>query len=494
MARNYNVWFMENNSRAYLDSGSKTVHDGHGHDLYRYRNGNLLPVSGDGSLVIKSDGRILNKTGNQIGFVTDYDKFTEEIRTASSASGRTTAGSASGSQQFRSPAKDTGAAGPGSSSGKNQPPAPSARPSETRSSTAGTGKQQTAGQKRAGRFWKTVFVIIGIAILINLRNGGNKTDQKQTARSTKSRNEPRVTAADPTEPRVTVTEAPTAAARTERNWQSLMRFPSAAEIESCNRTATQRSPYIYTWMNTGNGLFTGYSVDFRAEYQPNGTYCCLGQFDLDYSGSFKNYRTESNGVAGYAGFQRLYNGELKAILSLWDVMYTDRSGVQKTHRATVTYPAGAGDIFYGEGTGAKCLTDYTWLPGKWYRMQLLCRRSETTGNTTIEMWVRDLSTSVQTKLCVYDLGVPNVCFKGDTALFLENFYPQFAGCIRTMECKNFSLYRNGWQKLNKGFTGCDMASYKGSYAYTVSGDTLCMITTGVEGKGSGQDTMKFNLR
>lgn len=61
MARNYNIWFVEDNSRAYLDSGSKTVHDGHGHDLYRYHNGNLLPVSGEGALVIKSDGRILDK-------------------------------------------------------------------------------------------------------------------------------------------------------------------------------------------------------------------------------------------------------------------------------------------------------------------------------------------------------------------------------------------------------------------------------------------------
>ena len=494
MARNYNIWFMEDNSRAYLDSGSKMVHDGHGHDLFRYHNGNLLPVSGEGVLVIKSDGRILDKTGNQVGFVTDYSTFTEEIRTVSSPASREAAGTTSRAQKPHEPAKETGTAGQGSPLQSNPSTTPPSGGAGTGSVAAGAGERQSAGQKKAGRFWKVILVFVGIAFLISQLSGGK--DQKQTGSSAKSRNEIHTVSNTKSlnEIRTAVTESPTAAARTERDWQSLMKFPSAAEIESCNRTATLRSPYLYAWMDTGKGLFTGYSVDFRAEYQPNATYCCLGVFDLDYSGALKNYSTEYNGVAGYAGLQRLQNGELKAILSLWDVKYTDRSGRQKTLRATLAYPAGSDDAFGGEGTGTHCLTGYTWLPGKWYRMQLLCGRSEATGNTTIEMWIRDLSASSQTKLCVYDLGVPDVCFKGDTCVFLENFYPEFAGAVRTMECKNFSIYRNSWQKITRGNVGSESGPYKGSYAFTVSGDTLCMITTGVEGKGSNQGQMQFTLR
>lgn len=389
MARNYNVWLMNRSGGLFLDSGTQMIHDGRGHDLYRYQNGILTPLSGNDTMTLKADGRILDKTGNQAGFIMDYSKFTEEIRAS------------------KKPAAPAAASGLVAA----KPPVPS---------------------------------------------------------------------------------------RTERDWQSMMKLPSAGEIISCNRTAALRSPYLAAWLATDGRPFTGYSVDFRAEYQPDATYCCLANFDLDYSALTKTYAsvsTEYSGVAGYAGLQRLPDGKLKAILSFWDVYCKDRSGNRKTIRARLVVPAWTNnDSFGGEGTGAHCLTDYYWRPGAWYRMLLICGKSETTGNTTIEQWIQDLASTSRTKLCVYDLGVPDVRFRGRTAVFLENFDPRAAGEIRTMECRNFLVYRNGWQSVKKGTVESSAGSYKGSYAFAAAGDTLCMITTGVEGKGSNQGVQAFKLK
>ena len=471
MARNYDVWFMENSARAYLDSGTQMVHDGRGHSLYRYQGGKLLALSGKECLTVKADGRILDKTGSQAGFITDYGRFTEEIRNTAAGTARPPAGAEKNS------------------------------PQESQTGSAGAGKPQAGVQKKKTRGWVWLLVILGFIFLVSRNNSGsNPADSKGSRNSAGSNKRSAVSVVNTAARRPNLTsQAPTSAARIERDWQSLMRLPSADEIDLCNRTARMQSPYLTAWMATGKGgPFTGYSVDFRAEYQPNATYCCLGNFDLDYSAlkkKYKEYHTEYRGVAGYAGLQRLDNGDLKSILSFWDVYCTDRSGRTETIRASLVYPASDGnDSFGGEGTGAHHLTDYAWQPGKWYRMRLTCGKSETTGNTTIEQWVQDLSDMAWTKLCVYDLGVPNVAFKGDTAVFLENFYPEYAGEIRTMECRNFSVFRNKWQGIRKGTLTKRVGAYKGSCGYGVSGDTICMITTGVEGKGGRWDDLPFTLK
>ena len=79
MARNYPVWFMEGNSKMFLDSESRMVHDGQGHNLYRYSDGRLQALSGKGTITVMADGRIVNDTGNQIGFITDYAQFLKSI-------------------------------------------------------------------------------------------------------------------------------------------------------------------------------------------------------------------------------------------------------------------------------------------------------------------------------------------------------------------------------------------------------------------------------
>ena len=486
MARSYNVWLLKNNSQAYLDSGTRMIHDGGGHNLYRYENGKLLELSGDDVLVVKADGRIVDKTGNQAGFVTDYAAFTEEIQNLKTRTAGTAGTGTQPEEKKTESAKPAAAAEP--------------RPDS----------QQSEKGKKKPHIWRYVLVVIGIIFLLNQNNSGSRDSRNQAAKSTSSllsdvvsgeKKTSAPTKAPTASPTAVPTAAvPTAAARLERNWQSMITFPTASEIDRYNSTAVNRSPYLQAWMQTGSKTFTGYSVNFRAEFQPNGTYCCLGNFDLDYSAlkkTYKSYRTEYNGVAGYAGLQRLSNGELKSILSFWDVFCTDKSGKTKTIRAQLVYPSSTdNDSFSGEGTGTHCLADYPWKPGRWYQMQLLCGRSDTTGNTTVEQWVQDLSTSVWTKLCVYDLGVPNVSFKGNVCVFLENFDPKYAGAIRSMECRNFAVCRNKkWTGVTSGVVEKDIRMpYTGSYAYKVSGDTLCMITTGVTGKAREAKQMSFKLK
>ena len=288
--------------------------------------------------------------------------------------------------------------------------------------------------------------------------------------------------------------------RTDRNWRSLMTFPTDTEIDSYNRVATLRSPYLSAWIKTNGKKFVEYTVEFKADFVPNGTYCCLANFDLDYSQlkkTYKSYRTEYRGVAGYAGLQKLENGQLKAIMSFWDVFCTDKKGKQTTIRANLVYPANqVGGSFGGEGTGAHYLADYQWQPGRWYRMRLQCMKYAAGGNTVIEQWVQDMSTEKWTKLCAYDLGVKNVSFKGDVAVFLENFIPAYAGEIRTMECRNFQIKDTSGKtrRLTQAVANSSDGAYRGSYRFGAEGKTLYMITTGVTGKGKAQRQTTLKLK
>lgn len=85
MAQEYTIWFLNNNSKMLLNSATLQVHDGHGNNLYRYQNGKLYTLSGKDSLTIQPDGRIVNNTGNQVGFINNYQGFLKEIRTNTSA-------------------------------------------------------------------------------------------------------------------------------------------------------------------------------------------------------------------------------------------------------------------------------------------------------------------------------------------------------------------------------------------------------------------------
>ncbi|MBQ1252360.1 MAG: S-layer homology domain-containing protein [Firmicutes bacterium] len=294
---------------------------------------------------------------------------------------------------------------------------------------------------------------------------------------------------------------------TERTKFPLNKFtvPTRAQINADTNPHNSRSPYIYGWMDIPDGVkFIEYSVDFRAEYLPRGTYCCLGQWTMDMSGlesKYTNIRTEYSSVSGYAGFQSTCTAKGKAgIMSFWDIYAKEKStGKNVTLRAKCLYPGG-NDNFGGEGTGAHSINHYNWEEGHWYRMLLQCDNSGAT--TVVNQFVCDLETGTWTLLCQYDTLVPNGKFKGDIAVFLENYNTSLAGEVRSLELKNVR-YRDAstgqWNAVKRAYLGPNggVPAYEGSYEFGATSDRFWMITSGVGGdwygNGTGQKAGYYNV-
>ena len=294
---------------------------------------------------------------------------------------------------------------------------------------------------------------------------------------------------------------------TERGtfWSERFDIPTAEQIKNDTNPQNSRSPYIYGWLDTGsNTRFLEYSVDFKADYLPRGTYCCLGQWTMDTTELEKthtNVRNEYKGVSAYAGFQNTVVSLGKAsIMSFWDIYATDPNGRNITIRPKIIYPENYKNDsdFSGEGTGAKCLNSYNWKEGHWYRMLIQCNNS---GSTTIvEQWVCDLETNQWTLLCKYDTLLPNSCFVGDVAMFLENYIPSLGAEVRSLEVKNvryLSAATHKWEAVTKAYMGSQggLPKYEGSYQFGSTDDRFWMITSGVGGdwysNGIGQDSTSY---
>ena len=105
--------------------------------------------------------------------------------------------------------------------------------------------------------------------------------------------------------------------------------------------------------------FTAFSVDFCADFLPNGTYLSIGCWKMDISELEQKYDQVSRDghVAGYAGVQTSFNGSTNTIMSLWDIYYVDDSGQERTLRPELVYALNSMDSgeFSGEGTGAHCI-------------------------------------------------------------------------------------------------------------------------------------------
>ncbi len=280
-------------------------------------------------------------------------------------------------------------------------------------------------------------------------------------------------------------------------WAERLDFPTEDEVDICNRTSTRRSPYIAGWLKNGDvARFSRYAADFKADYLPDSTYCCLANFSMDYSslkGQYAKIHNEGD-VSMYAGFQRRDPGQTNVgIMSFWDIYCEDENGIVTKITPVRIYPESDQDTnFEGEGEGVHTLADYDWKQGKWYRMLVQCGISDTTGNTTVEQWVQDLESGSWTYLSKYDLGIKDIAFTGDVAVFLENFNPETSGEIRTMEIKNARICPEGsdkWVLLRKGYF-LENFDYPGSYDYGTDDDIFWIITTGVRGRDGAASEAK----
>ena len=356
-----------------------------------------------------------------------------------------------------------------------------------------------------------LFCLITALLLIACQDNTNKAGASKSTNTSEMENipTPAVTPAAEEAPVLEETdaqeeaEAPAVQEETEEPvepsevWKERLDLPTAEEVAACNRTSTQRSPYITGWLNTGDTVrFSQYAADFKADYLPASTYCSLANFNMDYPSLKSQYaKIYSEGdISVYAGFQRRDPGQTNVgILAFWDIYCEDENGNVTKITPERVYPESDEDTnFGGEGEGVHTLADYDWKQGKWYRMLIQCGTSDTTGNTTVEQWVQDLESGEWSYLSKYDLGVKDAAFTGNVAVFLENFNPESAGEIRSMELRNARICPEGsdkWISLREGYF-LDNYDYPGSYNYGTDQDIFWMITTGVSGRAGAASEPK----
>ena len=290
-----------------------------------------------------------------------------------------------------------------------------------------------------------------------------------------------------------------------RDWSELFRLPTGAQIAA--RPGDERSPYVIAWLSTEGAKFDAYSVDFKSDHIPYGTYSSLFNGYLDLSSLKEQYTSveSDGGINLYGGLQQGDEGKgSKSILSFWDISCTDAAGNQTIIRPKQTYAMEQTDdlAFTGEGEGAHTLLPYEWQAGRWYRMLLRCGTSEATGNTTVEQWFQDLTTDEWTHMCTYDTGVKNSGFRGNVAIFSENFLKQYAGGVRSLEFTNVRIHTSeGWKDVTStGYirsrvdkTGV-LADIYGSWEAGADDSTFYMISTGVPGWGRTENTGKLAVQ
>lgn len=289
-----------------------------------------------------------------------------------------------------------------------------------------------------------------------------------------------------------------------RAWKADVTFPSAKECKARSVISSdfdKRSPYLASWLSIDSETrYDGYCVDIKADYLPNGTYCSGFNGYLDLSSLKKTYKTVSqDGISCYAGLQNWEEGKgTGSILSFWDIFCTDRAGKTTTIRAKRIESTGksTSDSFGGEGTGAHTILPYEWQAGRWYRMLLLCGVSEESGNTTVEQWFQDLVTNEWSHMCTYDTGIPDSCFIGPAAFFLENYLTKYAGDVRTMEVANVRIHTvsdGAWHDVTR--TGpIEKAFGTGSWQAGADEHSFYMMTTGVSKWDSPEKTKSLTIR
>ena len=280
-----------------------------------------------------------------------------------------------------------------------------------------------------------------------------------------------------------------------QDWGASFPLPSRADIDAANAEARCQAPYVAGCLGIPDGTrYISYSIDFKADAAPVGTYCCLAQWGPDLAGLRRVYpdaRCDYDTVGGYAGLQHRSQGDWVSILSFWDVHYTDETGVTQTLRARLVYPEpNENDSFTGEGTGAHRIVAYPWQEGRWYRMQLRCSTSDA-GTTLVDQWICDLTTGEWTRLACYDTGLPEAALITPGFFFLEDYDTSTCGEVRSMEVANIRLtsvedetqevdVTSAWLGPNGG-----EPTYSGSYAYGAQGNRFWAITSGAGGDWYG---------
>ena len=288
-----------------------------------------------------------------------------------------------------------------------------------------------------------------------------------------------------------------------RDWNSVMPFPTDDQLSA--RKGGLRSPYItFRPQFPNRSRFTEYSLDFRADHGPTGTYICPMNWWMDMSALEKKVKRvwcDFGGVvSGYAGLQVWNDGTHGVIMTVWDTFYEDKSGNIKQIKATVTYPDNASDTRHdnsSEGSFVHYSYPFPWKTGRDYRLLLQMYDGEK-GTKCLDLWIMDLETEKWTLLFSIDTNISEDMTIYDCAGFLECFDTRTAGSVRTMEVWNArALIRGrGWVNIDRVKFGVNESvldlGYEGSHIFGADRRSAYMITSGVPGLGASKgDTFRM---
>ena len=286
---------------------------------------------------------------------------------------------------------------------------------------------------------------------------------------------------------VAILYCPAALAQNTVNWDSRMSLPSLYEQQTYKTSDV--SPYIVCWYDFGGAdRFWEYSVDFRAEHLPRGTYLSIASWEMGSDQLDREYVTAKGDYAngGYCGFQVWEDGTHAAILTIWDKFCTDKNGRTTVIRANQIYPEnGRGserDDNGLEGSFLHCLIPYDWKEDHDYRALLQIGDNWDTRNAHIIFWVCDLENGAWTRLMEFELGYGEAYMNGFCS-FLENYLPQFAGEVRSMILSNCQAhpYGGNWVGARSGYL-LQNFDHPGSYNFGAEGNKFWAITTGLSGR------------
>ena len=277
-----------------------------------------------------------------------------------------------------------------------------------------------------------------------------------------------------------------------RNWAGVMNLPTARQIRSA--AGSSRSPYVvYDHHYPNLTRAVEFCIDVRIDHDPVGTYICPFNWYYDVSELGQRYARVYNDYTGtpggYCGFQVWDDGTHAFIMTVWSSFCQDHSGNVTVHTPRVTYPEGQGkqNQSDAEGSFTQCLRPYNWEIGKDYRILIQQSTSASTGNTTMQCWICDLSSGSWTKFAEFDTGVTGICMRSMGG-FWENYITQYAGEVRTAEFFNLrarSADTGRWIaadyvdfRINASISQLD---YAGSCNFGTDGKSVWAITSGVSG-------------
>ncbi|MCR5209583.1 MAG: DUF3472 domain-containing protein [Lachnospiraceae bacterium] len=264
-------------------------------------------------------------------------------------------------------------------------------------------------------------------------------------------------------------------------WKNVISFPTDLTEETNPDHRMAHNIYSDPVLDGFSGKYTGFLIDFKADYDPVGTYWALCNWGMDLS-DFRKWYPDATGGGAYAGFQNTVDGR-KSIMSFWEVQYTDTDGSKKSHRAKMLYPNTRTNSFGGEGEGSNYIGDYDWKGDQWYRMYLGCYTDPVSGHTLVEQWAKDIDAGEWKKLCVFDTGLYNSCIRGGLSQFMEDYQTDTCCQPRSFEYKNIYVREAGsdsWKPVTRSCLSVDTwyGNKKGSFSYGGTVSRLYGITIG----------------